>query len=159
MQRPKSFTIIIDTREKTPFRFKNVKTISKSLKTGDYSVLGHESVVAVERKSPTDFYKSVIGDRVRFENEIVRMNEMKHGIVIIERELSKILDGSALFGLKTSPRSSSVFGTILSWQQRYSNVHWLFCSTRSQAEDACFKWLDFFMKNEWARAASETAVV
>ena len=48
MDRPKMI-IAIDTREQRPYRF--VWSEIKTLTTGDYSVIGLEDRVAIERKS------------------------------------------------------------------------------------------------------------
>ena len=48
--------IVIDTREQTPLVFPSgVATVRGTLRTGDYSVAGHEAAFTVERKSLSDF--------------------------------------------------------------------------------------------------------
>lgn len=66
-------TIVIDTREQKPLDFSRLATIRGSLQTGDYSVLGLESVVSVERKSVPDMLNSLTSERVRFMAEMERM--------------------------------------------------------------------------------------
>ena len=70
--------IIIDTREQLPFFVsphwdeKITKTV-KGLTSGDYSLIGFENVVAIERKSLADLYSSLTNDRKRFEREFQRL--------------------------------------------------------------------------------------
>ncbi len=75
-------TIIIDTREKTPWQFKNSKV--QGMKTGDYTIAGLEDVVCIERKSTEDFVNSLIHNRIRFFKELERMKAFEHKWVIVE---------------------------------------------------------------------------
>ena len=87
-------TVIVDTREQTPFHFLNidpwpiVPVSHATLKTGDYSLRGYESRLTIERKSIGDFLGSISADRDRFEREFERMAEMEFAAVVIEGELS-----------------------------------------------------------------------
>ena len=49
-------TVVVDTREQEPYSFDTdkVSTVRKALPAGDYSLVGLEERVAVERKSLTD---------------------------------------------------------------------------------------------------------
>ena len=55
-------TIIVDLRERRPYRFHGA--ITKALSTGDYSILGLENCIALERKSLPDLL-SVIGFSIK----------------------------------------------------------------------------------------------
>lgn len=66
--------IVRDSRERTPFpfdddKYKGVILSEGSLTTGDYSIVGLENQVAVERKSLPDFVASISTGRERFERE------------------------------------------------------------------------------------------
>jgi uncharacterized protein (DUF433 family) len=52
--RPEQLIAVIDTREQGPLNLSPLRTVRRTLLTGDYSVRGLESVVAVERKSLAD---------------------------------------------------------------------------------------------------------
>ena len=49
-------TVVVDTREQEPYSFDSdkVSAVRKALPAGDYSLVGLEERVAVERKSLTD---------------------------------------------------------------------------------------------------------
>ena len=102
-------TIIIDSREQIPYVFQGVETVRRALPAGDYSVLGHEDVIAVERKSLDDFVNTVIKDRLRFKNELLKLTEYPHACVVVEGSLSDILHGKYLSGA----HPSSLFGAVI----------------------------------------------
>ena len=119
-----NFIIAIDTREQRPFTFQSIKptapdTVTQTLKTGDYSVVGLEDNVCVERKSLADLFSSVGTGRERFEREMVRMSEMQYAALVIESSLAGIFTNPPARS-KMSPKS--VFRTLIAWSQRY-NVH------------------------------------
>jgi len=66
-----STLIIVDTREALPIGFPGATTAG--LPTGDYSILGAERRVTIERKTLADFYACVGRERKRFEREMERL--------------------------------------------------------------------------------------
>ena len=70
-------TIVIDCNEQIPFCFPWPHTV-QHLQTGDYSVVGLETRLTVERKSRPDFIKTLL-DRDKwtvFQDELDRMQAM-----------------------------------------------------------------------------------
>lgn len=149
-------TVIVDTREQTPFHFLNIDPWSivplthVALSTGDYSMRGYESRVTIERKSISDFLSSIIGDRARFEREFERMAAMEFAAVVVEGELSEVLEHSRS---KTKINTDSILGTLDSWRIRYG-VHWVFCMGRRHAEINTLTMLYQFWRNEQKRFKS-----
>lgn len=89
---PKFPAIVIDSREQRPLPFpKSYQTIIKGLHTGDYSLLGYENRIAVERKSKSDSYASLGSNRERFEKELIRLGDMEYGAIVIECSLREFL--------------------------------------------------------------------
>jgi len=80
-------TIIIDTREQTPF-FKeapeDVILLRRKLDTGDYSIKGFENSITIERKEVSDFVSSLTHERDRFERELERMIPMERKYIVVE---------------------------------------------------------------------------
>ncbi len=76
--------VVIDSREQTPWDMAPCVTISDGLVTGDYSVRGLESVVAIERKSLQDFVMCCGSERDRFQRELDRLRGLPVSAVIIE---------------------------------------------------------------------------
>jgi DNA excision repair protein ERCC-4 len=71
--RAEDVTAICDTREQTPIDLAPLKVITGTLPTGDYSVLGLEHVIAIERKSAGDMLACIGQERERFDREIQRL--------------------------------------------------------------------------------------
>jgi ERCC4-type nuclease len=64
-----AITALIDTREQTPLVLPGIRAKPPTLATGDYSVSGLESVVAIERKSLPDLPSCCGRERERFDRE------------------------------------------------------------------------------------------
>ena len=66
--------IVVDTREQRPLPFARMRTQTATLPVGDYSILGAETLFAVERKSVADLVSCCMGEnRERFERELHRL--------------------------------------------------------------------------------------
>ncbi|MGN1273806.1 MAG: ERCC4 domain-containing protein [Thermoguttaceae bacterium] len=136
------FIIAIDTREQRPFEFrgigKRIYTNRQTLKTGDYSLVGFEKRVCVERKSKLDLYQSVTHERDRFERELKRMSQMERACVVVECSVEEVQMGTEIS--RVSPEN--IVLTALSWAGRY-RVPWFFMADRAEAERATFDFLRF----------------
>ncbi len=149
------FTIAVDTREQAPWSFLSiqgdskddskrilVRTVTKALPTGDYSIVGLEDQVCVERKSREDLESSITHGRERFEREFVRMSTMRYAAVVVEASLSEILHHPRLHS-QVNPKA--VIRTALSWSIRYG-VHWWFAPSRAHAEVMAYRLLQQFFR-------------
>jgi ERCC4-type nuclease len=110
--------IIIDTREQTPWQFpSDVQVERGTLATGDYSLAELESLVAIERKSLSDFIGCCSGDnRQRFKRELQRLKAYRCRAVVIEANMGQMMSGQ----YRSSIHPHSVVGTLFSWQTRYN---------------------------------------
>lgn len=118
--------ILIDSREQLPLAFPNSRRAT--LATGDYSLEGYETRIAVERKSLPDLYGCIGQSRERFERELVRLAAIPYPAIIIESTLS---------GLLHPPRFCQVhphacIHSIVSWGTKYRIPVW-FCDSRRHA--------------------------
>jgi len=110
------FTILIDSREQTPFSFGPEWKIKRSnLVTGDYTISGLSELISIERKSLQDLVGCVGGNRERFKKELHRLQAYPCRAVIIECELADIYSGN--YRGKVKP--ASVAGSLASWGIRY----------------------------------------
>lgn len=121
--------LVIDTREQLPYEFDHPSIIS-TLKTGDYSIVGLEDSVAVERKELGDFIGCCTQSRERFERELSRAEGMKRLWIVIEGTLSEITSGA--FRSHVSP--SAVLGTICAWDLRYASARFVFATNRAAGQ-------------------------
>ena len=145
--RQNRFCIVVDTREQAPYTFKSVEpspeVIAGTLRTGDYSLVGYEDQVVVERKSLIDAFGSFGRGRQRFEKALQRMAEMKFAAVVIESDWLHILRHPPSRS-KLNPRT--VYASIIAWQQRYG-VHFWPCVNRAFAEKTTYRILERFHKD------------
>lgn len=137
------FSVAIDNREQLPVLFdkvgsKNFEYLQsvefKTLKTGDYSLIGLESEIAIERKSIEDLFLSCGRNRDRFEREFQRMSYYKYAALLIESDFKTIFEDPPG---TSNMLPKSVFRTLIAWSQRY-NVHIFPCPTRAFMEKTIY---------------------
>lgn len=75
---------IVDTRDQTPWILEPMRTVRAGLDIGDYSILGLESVIAIERKSLADFVACCGAERERFQRELDRLRGWPVTAVVVE---------------------------------------------------------------------------
>lgn len=149
------YVVIFDTREQAPFSFVNplrgrnarellsIRTERGTLTTGDYSLVGFENRIAVERKSLADWYGTLGRGRIRFTRELERLNALDFAAVVVEAEWSEILTAPPVRS-RLHPRS--VLGSVIAWQVRYPRVCWCFLPGRDAAEGYVARMLDRWWK-------------
>ena len=131
--------VVIDSREQRPYAFEH--SITKPLPAGDYSVLGHETRIAIERKSHQDAYSSIGYGRVRFEREVAKLAQYNFGAIVIETSLPAFLirpDFSRM-------RPQSAICTLLGWSVRY-RIPVFFCGDREHARATTWHLLDKYSR-------------
>lgn len=121
--------VVIDTREQRPYWFP--RSTVGTLRSGDYSIEGHESVVAIERKSKADAYSTIGSSRTRFQREVERLAAYRFAAIVVEATLPDFL--------KPPPHSQlhphAAIGTLLSWCVRY-RLPVLFAGDREHGQAA-----------------------
>lgn len=89
-------SIIIDTREQTPWSFpEHLATVQRgTLQAGDYALDGDDGF-AIERKSLNDFIGTISTGWGRFQRELERMEVLKYPakVVIVEAGIMEIING------------------------------------------------------------------
>lgn len=144
------FKIAIDTREGAPWSFQRmrlnnssgkklevlVETEKKTLASGDYSIVGHENEVAIERKSPEDLVQSLTTNRARFERELIRLEQFDASFVLVEAPFQRVLQTMAT---ESRAKPLSVYRSVLAFALDYK-TKWHFAASRRAAEEDCL-WL------------------
>lgn len=91
-----NYTVVKDTREKDGHGWffdkhnSNKKsprcngTISHKLDTGDYSLVGYEDLLSIERKNSFSELWGNFGEKSRINNEMKRLAQIKYSYILIE---------------------------------------------------------------------------
>ncbi len=109
---PSDVVAIIDSREQSPLDLSPLQTVVAGLDTGDYSIVGLEHVVRVERKSLGDLVGCVGRERERFQREVDRLLAYPVRILLVEATWASIEMG----GWRGSVTPSQVVGSLIGWQ-------------------------------------------
>lgn len=120
--------VVIDTREQLPYEFSPF--VIGTLATGDYSLLGHEHRIAIERKTKADAYSTIGQGRERFVRELRRMAELEYAAIVVECSLVEFLSKPD-YVRRLTPRAA--IRSLISWSLRYG-VHLHFAGDRAHAE-------------------------
>jgi ERCC4-type nuclease len=108
---PEAVTAIIDTREQLPLDLSPLRTTRGTLTTGDYSVVGLESVVSIERKSLADLLGCVGGERERFDREVQRLVAYPVRALVVESTWAELEAGK----WNSKVTSAAAIGSCLGW--------------------------------------------
>ncbi len=148
--------VVVDNREQRPFDFLGLRcdqadgggpltipTVRGTLASGDYSLQGFETRVAVERKSLADLYSTLGQGRDRFERELERLAAMEFAAVVIEATWPELCADPPPH---TELPPKIVFRSILAWSVRYPRIHWFPAGPRRLAEVTTFRLLERFLK-------------
>ncbi|MBG0789656.1 MAG: ERCC4 domain-containing protein [Desulfovibrionaceae bacterium] len=136
--------ILIDSREQKPFTFErfDIQTDKTGLPVGDYSVLGFEDRVAVERKEVNDLISCLMGkDRERFQRELAKGRSYDSFAVVVEASLQDIADGR----YRSDMKPHSALQSIAAMMTRY-RVPFVFAGTREGAEYMTFSLLQKYLQ-------------
>lgn len=90
-------TILVDTREKSPWRFtgRRVRLKPAALKVGDYAVQGRQAMLVVERKSVEDLFTTMTKGVERFGRELERARQAGTRVaVVVEGDVHRVSVGS-----------------------------------------------------------------
>jgi len=163
------FTVLIDTKETTPWDFGNipgpggnteiiVPVLYQGLGNGmgDYTIAGLTSSdttwqMSIERKSIGDLFGTILARRERFVVELENLNDMAYAAVIVEAPLEKVITHYPQYwtDMEMTPdqqlsKQKQVIGSIRSWSMRYPRVDWWFIS-----REFCPIWAYRLMDKFW----------
>ena len=137
--------VVVDTREQRPFTFACIvpppKVVVATLQTGDYSLLGHEDQICVERKHLVDLFGTFGRGRDRFVRELERMAQMKFAAVVIEASFDTIIFRPPA---RSRLKPKTVIRSMAAWAIRH-NVHFYWMPNRAAAE----KWTYILLERFW----------
>ena len=131
--------IIVDSREQRPYEFTGA--LVRALPAGDYSLLGREDEIAIERKTHADAYGSIGARRDRFERELETLAGYDYAAIVIECSLPEFLKPPLLS--QVHPRSA--IGSLLAWSVRH-RLPVFFVGDRAHGEAVTWHLLTKFAK-------------
>jgi ERCC4-type nuclease len=133
--------IAIDSKEKKPYKFNNSQITH--IKTGDYSIIGLEDKITIERKTKIDAYGTIGGNRSRFIKELERMSKFQYAAIVIECSLTDFL----IQPVRSKLLPKSAINSLIAWSIRYG-VHVWFACGRVHGRILTLRILEKFWK-EW----------
>lgn len=150
------FTILVDTREKNPWKFRrssNVENIeSVGLTTGDYSIKGLENIVCIERKASVAEFAQNITQK-RFINLLNRMGAFKYKFFILEFSIDDIIKypvGSTIprkLWRKIQTKSPFIFSFLSKIQIQYG-IQVVFAGNENAGRQYTLELFKRIIKNE-----------
>lgn len=137
-------TVLIDTREKTPFDFTNFPNWiadqkTKMLKIGDYSVEGMEKLLVLERKTLTDLITTLMQQRIRFFKMCDQLAKYRWKALLIEASYENIK--STYDEEWTFAHPNAVSGTLDALEARFGIPVIYTSRYRVLAEERAASWL------------------
>lgn len=144
--KPEQVTVVIDSREQLPYSFPQFHTTVGTLQSGDYSIRGLESQIAIERKGFEDFISCCGSERERFEREIERLLAYPTRAVLVECRWEDLERGA--WRSKVTPQS--IVGSSLGWIARGVSI--VPCGNRERAELYCGRLLYISARRIWRQA-------
>ena len=136
--------ILVDTREKVPFEFLNVrnwieKTKKKKLDVGDYSIEGMEDQIALERKTLTDLITTLMQHRKRFFKLCEKLTKYRWRALLIEATYEDVK--SPYDDLNTIAHPNAVSGSLDALEARFGIPVIYTSFYRSLSEEKAASWL------------------
>lgn len=129
-------TLLIDTREPWPHpwakHLADVRFERCGLETGDIALGGHP-MLAVERKTVSDFLGSITSGRDRFERELRRSWILDKFMIVVEGDFSDCIGNLGGMSLE------SFLGTVAAINRRYCPI--LFAGSEAFAAKTAWKFL------------------
>lgn len=136
--------ILADTREQHPYTFTRwpVDVQTAGLNTGDYSLPGFESQIAIERKTLNDLVSCLMGtNRERFERELAKGRSYELFAVVVESDLADLAKG--LYQSNMKPHAA--IQTLAAFFVRY-RTPFIFAGDRSGGEYIVFSILQKYIQ-------------
>ena len=106
--------ILIDTREQNPYRFETPSEVG-TIPVGDYSLVGFENNISIERKELNDLIGCLTKGRERFERELFKGKALDYFALVVEDSLTDLVNGD--YRSRMNPKSA--IQSLLAFSVRY----------------------------------------
>lgn len=129
-------TILVDTREQTPWEFPLAKVKKQKLIAGDYSIFGKTTEIVIERKTASDLFHTLTRGGDRFAAEMQRLRAVRYRAVVVEANQEQIKNGVWSSGAN-GPRVLDHFLRVcMQW-----GAAPVFCRGPQEAQDTAWRML------------------
>jgi DNA excision repair protein ERCC-4 len=139
--------ILVDTRERLPLKFQNLKTLRSTLKTADYSVLGYETVFGVERKTMSDLVGSLTQGRARFMAELYRLQRYQFKRLLVIGSRSQIEKGD----YRSACHPAAILASLNTIEVRF-DIPITYVADETEAALVVEGWARYWMREQDKRA-------
>jgi len=147
--------VLVDTREKEPFPLyvNHPSWIGgerrETLKTGDYTLEGMESLLCLERKSLADLVACTVTYRRRFIASCSRLARFTWKAIIVEATFEDIKGGFEPFDIPSDVHPNSVCGTLDAIEAKFG-IPIIYASTvQDLATERAASWLSKHFTYWW----------
>jgi DNA excision repair protein ERCC-4 len=106
--------ILVDSREQLPYKFETPSETG-TLPTGDYSLVGAEHLISIERKSVDDLIGCLTRHRERFERELYRGQALQYFAIVLETSFTDLAGG--VYRSNMNPKAA--VQSLLTFSVRY----------------------------------------
>ena len=138
-----SYEIIVDTREQKPLFTKNI--IREGLKTGDYSIKGYETKIAIERKSLGDLFGTLGGGNKRFKKELERSKNLEYFAIIIDGSFRDIRDKNFDNSWRTKMKGYVINKILFTLHVKYG-INIFMCNDRRESKSVIKQIFDAYIR-------------
>lgn len=111
--------------EKEAGKVRILGTTEDSMDAADYSIVGYEDLVRIERKQNfTELIGNFINkdNRIRFENELEKLRKVKFKYLVIESDLNADMMGLSVPQFNHGPPISRITNMIWEYQLEYGII-------------------------------------
>ncbi|HMM37905.1 MAG TPA: ERCC4 domain-containing protein [Desulfovibrio sp.] len=145
-------SIVVDSREQRPYGFEKyqAQTVPGTLATGDYSLVGLEARVAVERKSLSDLVACLGRDRERFERELRRAAALDRFAVVVEASMEDVARGR----YRSRIKPHSALQSVLAFQVRYGTP-FIWAGSREGGEYCAYWFLQKYLRSSEEQVSAQ----
>ena len=118
----------VDSREKKPYQFETASEVG-TIPVGDYSIVGLENHIAIERKTVDDLIGCLTTGRERFERELYKARALDYFALVTEASLKDFINHN----YRSQMEPKAAIQSLLAFSIRYRLPVW-FCESREYAQ-------------------------
>jgi len=131
-----SLEIIIDSRERRPYKFSEAKIERKNLSVGDYALVKNGEISAVAERKTLDNFLHEIGTYDFFKLALQELNKNKYKAVVFESPYSDFINPK-----KQKFYSANYIADILAdLFVSFPGIQFVFCDNRKFANEWVYRW-------------------